>query len=261
MFWCRIYMLWGYSSVGRAVASHVTGQRFESAYLHHERTLFCLLTKEGSFNDTRTCRNRWYIFNTISHFHAMRYACGIWRNGCYIIRLSAYHIAIYLKTAAFYNAQGRKRVLSENKLPDLSFEFAVAIVNFTYSATARGNSQWSAEQQQDVPEAARPETFLLYLPEYNKMRRICFVLPVRKSVPCRRCLFYPRLRNISSAFIIPTTACGTNHFYHLKKNPVLSYAHKLPYVKNSAPKRHFVIFLCWQNTPKNDTIPYIILYA
>ena len=29
--------LWGYSSVGRALASHVRGQRFESAYLHHLR--------------------------------------------------------------------------------------------------------------------------------------------------------------------------------------------------------------------------------
>ena len=33
-------MLWGYSSVGRAVASHVTGQRFESAYLHHVGTSY-----------------------------------------------------------------------------------------------------------------------------------------------------------------------------------------------------------------------------
>ena len=29
-----IKKLWGYSSVGRAVASHVTGQGFESPYLH-----------------------------------------------------------------------------------------------------------------------------------------------------------------------------------------------------------------------------------
>lgn len=28
--------LWGYSSVGRALASHVRGQRFESAYLHQQ---------------------------------------------------------------------------------------------------------------------------------------------------------------------------------------------------------------------------------
>lgn len=31
--------LWGYSSVGRAVASHVTGQGFESPYLHQNGAL------------------------------------------------------------------------------------------------------------------------------------------------------------------------------------------------------------------------------
>ena len=43
--------MWGYSSVGRAVASHVTGLGFESPYLHHntksadKTALFILLTR------------------------------------------------------------------------------------------------------------------------------------------------------------------------------------------------------------------------
>lgn len=34
-------------------------------------------TKEVVFNDIRSCRNGWYIFDMISHFRPMIYACGI----------------------------------------------------------------------------------------------------------------------------------------------------------------------------------------
>ena len=48
----------------------------------------------GTFNDTRSCRNGWYIFDMISHFRAMIYACGIWRNGYYImLAQQVYHTA------------------------------------------------------------------------------------------------------------------------------------------------------------------------
>ena len=38
-FNCDIFnRAWGYSSVGRALASHVRGQGFDSPYLHHTQT-------------------------------------------------------------------------------------------------------------------------------------------------------------------------------------------------------------------------------
>ena len=39
----------------RAPASHAGGQRFESVYAHQKRTLFCLQTKEGSFQLSVPC--------------------------------------------------------------------------------------------------------------------------------------------------------------------------------------------------------------
>ena len=65
---------------------------------------FVYLTKEGFFNDIRSCRNGWCIFDMISHFRAMIYDCGTWGNGYYIMlaqqayhTASVYHIAIAIQ--------------------------------------------------------------------------------------------------------------------------------------------------------------------
>jgi len=83
----------------------------------------------------------------------MIYASGIWRNGYYIIfavqiyhaAIAVYHIAngdISLKNLTKYDIILAKEgaFMSENKLLDLSFEFAVAIVNLVDGVTAPKSS-------------------------------------------------------------------------------------------------------------------------
>ena len=63
---------------GSALALGARCRRFESCRLDHEKSHFCLPTKVTFFNDIRSWRNGWYIFDMISHCRAMIYACGIW---------------------------------------------------------------------------------------------------------------------------------------------------------------------------------------
>ena len=83
----------------------------------------------------------------------MIHACGILRNGYYITLVeqvyhaakAVYHIAngdISLKNATIYDIIQSKEgsFMSENKLLDLSFEFAVAIVNLADGVTAPKSS-------------------------------------------------------------------------------------------------------------------------
>ena len=101
------------------------------------KSLFCPKDKRGFCNDIRSCSERmiylWYDIH-------LRWGIYAWRmagNGYYIMLAAGKYIMRYAHhiARAIYHEEAKGVFMAENKLLEMSFEFAVAIVNLVDGVT------------------------------------------------------------------------------------------------------------------------------